>query len=510
MVEPSCGEAAFLIAATDRLQALGSSPSPDQLLGFEIEEKSVAEARAALSAIGGRARIETGDFFDALPTPTADAVIGNPPYVRYQSFSGIQRAKAQRAALAAGVRIDGLASSWAAFAVHACQFLNDSGRLALVLPAELLHVRYAAPVRRYLMKRFAKVSLVTFERLVFPGVTSEIVLLLAEGRGESDFIELLQVQDLDDLRSHRATRRNWTPNDDTGKWTAALVDSEALGYYEELRSRESLVPLSQWGRPYLGAVTGNNRYFRMSAARANELGLTRNDLVDVLPSGSHNTRGFTYSKAAQQELTKQGADTFLFYPRDKPSVAAQEYIALGQEKGVDEAYKCRVRHPWWRVRLPPVSDLFLTYMNHDAPRLITNSAGVHALNAVHGLKIDPAIRTDYELLALATLNSATALGAELVGRSYGGGVLKLEPREADNVPVPSPDLVKGVEEPLRELSASVGRLLRAGDYDKVRVRVDEIIFAEGKSSDEQLALNQLRNTGNVLRQRRFSRTRPPP
>jgi adenine-specific DNA-methyltransferase len=39
-----------------------------------------------------------------------------------------------------------------------------------VLPAELLSVNYAAPVRRYLTERFAHVRLVLFDERVFPGV----------------------------------------------------------------------------------------------------------------------------------------------------------------------------------------------------------------------------------------------------------------------------------------------------------------------------------------------------
>src|SRR6185295_18716215 len=101
----------------------------------------------------------------------------------YQSFTGLSRAKALAAALSQGVRLGGLASSWAAFVIHAASFLKPDGRLGLVLPAELLSVNYAAPIRSYLMRRFASVRLVVFEELVFPDVLEEVVLLLAEGEG---------------------------------------------------------------------------------------------------------------------------------------------------------------------------------------------------------------------------------------------------------------------------------------------------------------------------------------
>lgn len=76
---------------------------------------------------------------------------------------------------------DALASSWAAFTVHAALYLHPGGRMGLVLPAELLSVNYAAEVRRFLLESFERVELVLFTERVFPGVLEDVVLLLAEG-----------------------------------------------------------------------------------------------------------------------------------------------------------------------------------------------------------------------------------------------------------------------------------------------------------------------------------------
>lgn len=204
--EPSCGEAAFLLSALQRLRALGASRAP--LYGMDIHADSVAEAGRLLLSQGGSPELLAGDFFTSLPPePKFDAVIGNPPYVRYQSFTGEARARALEAALRQGVRLNGLASSWAAFTVHASAFLKREGRLALVLPAELLSVNYAAEIRRFLLKRFSTVRLVLFEELVFPGVLEEVVLLLAEGNGGADHFEVFQAKDAAELSN--PTSRVW-------------------------------------------------------------------------------------------------------------------------------------------------------------------------------------------------------------------------------------------------------------------------------------------------------------
>ena len=99
-----------------------------------------------------------------------------------------------------------------------------------------------------------------------------------------------------------------------------------------------------------------------------------------------------------------------------------------------KAYKCRVRAPWWKVPRVAVPDAFLTYMNHDTPRIVTNRAGVACLNSIHGVTFADAHRQlAMDLLPMAALNTVTLLGSELVGRSYGGGVLKIEPKGSGSV-----------------------------------------------------------------------------
>ena len=110
------------------------------------------------------------DFFDLDPTEVApvDVAIGNPPYIRYHRFAGSDREKALGRARLQGVELNQLASSWAHFTVHAAGFLKPTGRLALVLPAELLHADYGLPVRDFLLRRFASLVVIAFDRMVFP------------------------------------------------------------------------------------------------------------------------------------------------------------------------------------------------------------------------------------------------------------------------------------------------------------------------------------------------------
>jgi len=81
-LEPSCGEAAFLLAAVERLSALDVGSIGSARLhvdGVELHSASAESAERLLREAGADAAIKVGDFFDVAPTGTFDAVVGNPP-----------------------------------------------------------------------------------------------------------------------------------------------------------------------------------------------------------------------------------------------------------------------------------------------------------------------------------------------------------------------------------------------------------------------------------------------
>lgn len=480
VLEPSVGDAAFLVAAVTRLRKLADDAGAPRVDGVEIHEQSALLARHRVEQAGGHPHLVVDDFFRLNPEPRYSVVIGNPPYIRYQDFAGPDRARARAAALRAGVSLSALASSWAAFTVHSALFLRPGGRLGLVLPAELLSVNYAAVVRRFLLERFRSVELVMFTDQVFPGAEADVVLLLADGFGEgpSGGLTIRQARDTASLPPV-GEPLSWVPRDAADRWTGLLLEPGAAEPLQALRAAGAFSTLQRWGETTLGMVTGNNGYFALSPARVAELGLPRQDLVPLSPPGSAHLRGLELSDEAMTRLGAAGRSTWMFHPGGVPSPAARAYIDAGLRAGVDAAYKCRVRRPWYRVPLLRPADLLLTCMNADTPRLTTNAARAHHLNSVHGVYLRSDLRElGRELLPLASLTSITLLDAEVEGRSYGGGILKLEPREADRWAMPCPDHVRACAPALRAVRAPVARLLQEARLREAVALVDEALLVK--------------------------------
>ena len=507
--EPSCGEACFLKHAWRRLVDLGASAveASGQLFGCELHEASAQAAREGLRAHGMGARISTGDFFDYVAPKPMDAIVGNPPYIRYQDFAGESRDKALARCEGYGVHLSSLCSSWAPFLVVCVSMLAQGGSLGMVLPAELLSVGYAAPVRRLLIESFASLDITMFEERVFPEVQEEVILLLARGKGSScgGRVTLHRRRGLgtDDVQPGCEVM---VPADGS-RWTVLL----GTGPVRESLSHDSFCRLADWGRVSLGTVTGDNGFFTLSESKRAELGISLRHVHPLIPPGSKHLRALSYGEAQAQSSRAAHQATWIFYP-DEGTLDGDvlAYIAYGETKGVSRRYKCRVRAPWWRVPLPKQpADLLFTYMNDVTPQLCTNAEGRCHLNSVHGVALKEEVRElGRELLPLAALNSVTALSAEMEGRQYGGGLLKMEPREAAALKVPVPEVVRAYASDLRAAKGDARALLQAGRVEQATELVDAILLgrAEGMSLDDIAALQ---SAVRALRSRRKARAKKP-
>lgn len=497
VLDPGCGEAVFLRAGVSRLRSLGGPLSRDQVVGYELDAAAAAEAaRAVPEATASRA-----NFFDQEPAGAPyEAVIGNPPWIRYHFFAGEMRTQALASAQGEGVSLPRLTSSWAPFVVHATKFLAPGGRLAFVLPAELLSTDYAASIREFLERRFASVLVTTFEERIFPGALVDAILVRAEGSGPGK-VRVQRLRNADQL-GELSTDGDDSQSPIAGlKWTHALIKPETAQALS--LASEHLQPLHDVATVDIGIVTGANSFFLLTDRQATEAGLTEDQLRRVVARG-HQLPSYVLSSTEWEDQRCCGEVVWLFSPATADGAAAK-YIRRGEDQRVNGSYKCRIRSPWWRLKLTTPPDLILSYMSNHAPRLVANEAGVLTTNLLHNVRLLISHENPQQLarqLALSWPNSATMALTELGGRTYGGGVLKLETREAEKVLVPA--LTDKTAAELERRAPAIDHLLRTGQHEAVADLVDPVVLP----SLDPDARAALREAWLDLRGRRKRRSSP--
>lgn len=183
-MEPSCGDGVFL----DALQNLNLLNKVDKLTAVEIEPDEAEKVRDRYSEFE-QIEVCTEDFFDfynrALGKEQYDLILGNPPYIRYQYLKESQREMQSQILTSHGMKANKLINAWVAFIVACVQLLSEKGKIAFVIPAEILQVAYAEDLRLYLANNLAKITLITFEQLVFPDIEQEVVVFIGE-KGEEE------------------------------------------------------------------------------------------------------------------------------------------------------------------------------------------------------------------------------------------------------------------------------------------------------------------------------------
>jgi adenine-specific DNA methylase len=372
--------------------------------------------------------------------------------------------------------------------------------MALVLPGELLHVGYAAAVRDFLLRSFSELTLISFEEKIFPGALEEVVLVLGikeQGDGRLRVLRLNSLRDLQRPPEQLLAERRTTAVQPGQRWLTALLEEESVATALGIIQRAQFVRLGELGRVDIGAVTGANDFFVLSRAEAQLHGLPEAVLLPAVSKAVH-IPGARFTRRDWELMGTKGDPVFLLtVEQASVTEAVARYLATGEAQGLAKRYKCRTRTPWYKVPYVRRPDLFLTYMSHISPRLVVNELRATHTNTVHGIFLtDPLLA---EPLAAAFLNSATLLSAEIEGRSYGGGVLKLEPGEAVRVFVPR--LTPKMVEALRTSLPKVDLLVREGKVEEASLVVDRIVLRNFRREEREAVRSLL----SSLRARRFTR-----
>jgi adenine-specific DNA-methyltransferase len=516
ILEPSAGDGAFLTAAAKRLTELGRQAQwiPRQLTGVEIIETEAEKSKARLAdVIGKRAAfsIHCADFFawvESKNRQVYECVVGNPPFIRYHNFPEPSRSMAMAMMKGLGLKPNKLTNIWVPFVIAATDNLAFDGRLALVLPAEILQVSYAGQLRTYLSHNFKSIRIYTCNEMFFEQAEQEVVLLLADGKVldaseenecaitlyESSSVSKLL---LETPRQGNGNGRSKIVHHGQEKWLKYFLSNYEISLMRNLRQEAAVTTLADFASVNVGVVTGQNSFFLLTRDEIIKLGLEAYTLP--LIGRTAQLKGAILTEAEHEELSKAGHRVHMFYvtpvQQARLNGNAEKYIRRGEKDGVNKGYKCSIRTPWYVVPSVWQPEGFFFRQIYDFPRVVLNETAATSTDTIHRMNCHVPAKT----LLPCLYTHLMAASAEIEGRSYGGGVLELEPTEATRLLVPK-KLSGGLSQ------AEIDKLVRTGQLEVVLRENDKLILQDTVGLN-QTECKALAGIWHKLRNRRRSRGR---
>ena len=468
ILEPSCGDGVFL-------ECIGNNGmSYNSVTAIEYEEKEAEKARAitlhdseVINADFHRFCLDTNRRFDL--------VVGNPPFIRYQYYDPEQQKLADEIFKRSGLKRTKLTNAWVTFVVGCSQLLKETGKIGFVVPSELLMVKYAQQLRRYLAKNFNKINIISFENLVFEEIQQEVVLLLCEKNGTDEhMIEHIEVKDanaLFKLNPHKLKFPTKKIDFHTDKWTYYFLEKKELDLLEKVKC--NMPSISTYANVEVGITTGANDYFTVPESVITLYDLKEYARPMVGRSVQVSSLCFT-EKDWLANVTAGAKAHLLVFPsgvKKSGNDGVKAYIENGEKKGINKGYKTGIRDEWYIIPSIKLSDALFLRRNNQYPKFVLNEAKAYTTDTMHRVFIKEGVNK--KAFVASYYNSLSFTFAEILGRNFGGGCLELMPSEVGGIYMPyrieNEKLFTGIDRMLRQKRTA----------DEILDYTDRIILHEG-------------------------------
>ncbi|HEN3613540.1 TPA: N-6 DNA methylase [Yersinia enterocolitica] len=493
VLEPSCGDGVFIQALYNNGCSKSLKLSCFEI--FDIEARKASDLCKKLCF--ENFSVTEGDFLiwaNKQLNKTKglfDAVIGNPPFIRYQFLEKSFQEQTELVFKQLGLKFTKHTNAWVPFLLSTLALLKKGGRMAMVIPSEIIHVMHAQSLRSYMGQICSKIVIIDPKEIWFEDTLQGAVIIMAEKKDDTDKpsegVGIVNVNGFDFLNECPESLFNRTLgiNGETieGKWTKAILEKSEISLIKKIINHKSVHKFKDIAKVDVGIVTGANKFFLVDNETVNIYGLEA--YAHPMFGRSQHCPGIFYDKAQHESNQKQNLPTNFLYIEDKYSELpskVQAYIKHGEHEKLHERYKCRIRKPWYKVPSVYSTEIGMLKRCHEAPRLILNQVGAYTTDTAYRVTSK---FTDAENLVCSFLNPLTAITAELEGRYYGGGVLELVPSEIEKIYIP---VINGYQ----HNSVVLNQLVKDGKIEEaIRIQGEAILLKLGFSRKDNDQLMQI-------------------
>jgi hypothetical protein len=439
--DPAVGEGAFYRAV---LRTCKDRRERVHFLGADVDEQLLLKVKSQDWYDPETCQLEVRDFLRSPPKTTFPAIIANSPYLRHHRLSRELKDYLRYLSVRTiGSKLDGRAGLHVYFLIHALSLLCENGRLAFIMPADTCEGVFARTLWNWITRHFCLECVVTFASRAspFPNVDTNAMIFLirrTEPKGQFWWAKCL-VPESDHIRRFIAS--SFAEADFPDLETHQRTLTEALRTGLSRAPQEGGSPafrLGDFAHIMRGIATGDNDFFFLTEEKAAKLSIP----AEFLRPAIGRTRDISDSAVTRETvaaLTAKGRPTLLFKPtgagiEDFPA-SVRDYLKHGEEAGLPDKALISTRRPWYKMEERKIPPFLFAYLGRRNARFIKNEAGVVPLTGFLCVYPNSDDRDYVQKLWIVLQHPETTGNLHLVGKSYGSGAIKVEPRALENLPI---------------------------------------------------------------------------
>lgn len=442
LFDPAVGAGAFFRAAK---VVAHEKKLPYSLSGMDIDSNALEEAIQYGLMKEDLKNVKIGDFIFQSPQDKLSAIVANPPYIRHHRITFETKEKLKRLSMeSVGKLLDGRAGIHIYFLIRALTLLEDGGRLAFIMPADTCEGKFSSDLWHWITKSFCLDAVVTFapEASPFPNVdTNPLIFFIRKDLPKDKFIWAKCFE------SKTETLKLWVRS---GFVYASRnsIRTHTRDLSEGLQTGLSRPPMTEKASKYIlgdfvqvvrGVATGANEFFFLTDEQVRQLGIPNKYFVRAIG----RTRDVNAEEITQETLDalrQKGRPTLLLSLNDEPlenyPERLKKYLLDGEKLGLPQRPLISQRKPWYKTEIRNIPPFLFAYLGRRNVRFIRNTAKIIPLTGFLCVYSKSEDKDFVERLWKILNHPDTISNLALIGKSYGDGAIKVEPRALERLPIP--------------------------------------------------------------------------
>ena len=407
-----------------------------KFVGYEIDEKILNYINFKNNT--NNLEIINEDFLES-PIRYYDAIICNPPYMRFQKFlkrhNILPIIEKQ-----IGKKFLGYSNIASIFLVKALHQLKPNGRLAFIMPFEFFNTGYGKEIKRSLLEKhlLKQIVILSNEKDIFPEATTTVSILLCRYDKKNEPIKLTFISDKTEMKNINSIgdyfQATIHPNDlpVEKKWTPII---NAYLFKEE-KTPDGFCLLSYYGKVMRGIATGANEFFALNKSRADELGIVDENLTKCITK-SQQIKKLVFTEEDFNELVKLDKPVFCLNVKNLNDEATLSYINYGERKGYNNRYLTKNRSPWFKVEHRRRAPILFGVFNRGRLKVVRNYSSAINFTCYHSFYPNIFGMNILNKLFVYLISDIGQKIIQLNKRIYGDKLDKFEPRDLNDAKCPN-------------------------------------------------------------------------